>query len=48
MAFLHAHNGMAALMHDRLEDGDRIVGVAPDDQFRNVIRRCAACRNTGR
>ena len=42
MAFLHAHDGMAALMHDRLEDGDRIVGIAADDQLRNVVGRRAA------
>ena len=42
MAFLDAHNGMDALMHDRLEDGDRIIGIAPDDQLRNSVGRRAA------
>ena len=37
MTLLDAHNGMAALMHDRFEDGDRIIGIAADDQFRDCV-----------
>ena len=42
MAFLDAHNGMDALMHDRFENGGRIIGIAPDDQFRDCVGRSAA------
>ena len=42
MAFLDAHNGMDALMHDRFEDGDRIVGIAADDQLAECVGRRAA------
>ena len=29
-------------MDDRFEDGDRIIGIAADDQFRNCVGRRAA------